>query len=48
MAKYGWYTEGDEIIGGTGDDLPELLNETIAEFAAGETLIAKNHGRTDE
>jgi len=48
MDKYGWYTEGDEIIGGTGDDLPELLNEAIAEFEAGEKLIAKNHGRTDE
>ena len=48
MDKYGWYTEGDEIIGGTGDDLPELLTEAIAEFEAGEKLIAKNHGRTDE
>ena len=48
MDKYGWYTDGDEIIGGTGDDVAELINEAIAEFAAGEELIAKNHGHSDE
>ncbi len=48
MDKYGWYTDGDEIIGGTGDDVAELVNEAIAEFAAGEALIAKNHGHSDE
>ena len=48
MDKYGWYTDGDEIIGGTGDDVAELINEAIAEFAAGEALRAKNHGHSDE
>ena len=48
MDKYGWYTDGDEILGGTGDDVAELVNEAIAEFAAGEALIAKNHGHSDE
>ena len=36
MPKYGWYTEGDEIIGGSGDDVADLIHDAVADFAAGE------------
>ena len=36
MNKYGWYTEGDEELGGSGDDVADLIHDAVADFAAGE------------
>lgn len=47
MKKYGWYQDG-ECVQETSDDAYALINEAIAEFAAGEKLIAQNHGHSDD
>ncbi len=47
MKKYGWYQDG-ECVQETSADAYALINEAIAEFAAGEKLIAQNHGHSDD
>ena len=45
MKKYGWYQDG-ECVQETSDDAFALINETIAEFVAGEKIIAQNYSHS--